>query len=252
LRSSASHPLAAEERSCPREADVIVLFVALASEPKGVDLMKLIALMSTASFAFVVLSGLHARVASAALPEFLPGTKNSGSATGGKAKFEQKGGIAGLECEKSTSVTSLVGPKEGSTDTLFEHCKAPLSGNCTGLVDTEAGSILVKAVFGTAYINRLGKEVAVLYQIEPVHFECEKLLTLVAWEGCIIGLVTVVNTDTKALTVKLKGSKGVQEFTKDEVAECKMVSEINGGAFAQSDLETELKVSLSNLVELMA
>jgi hypothetical protein len=214
--------------------------------------MQRVKLVGLAVLAILALSAVATSMASAANPEFLPGTKNSFKVTGGKAKFEQKGGIAAVECEKSTGTGVVTGPKEGTFDELYENCKAPLAGKCTGLNDTTAGSILAKGSFGVGYISKTEKTVAILFKPEATHFECEKLITLVTVEGCAIGKITPVNSDTKENAIDLKGSKGVQEFIKDEVAECKLESEINGGAKAQSDQETQVKVSLTNLAELMA
>jgi hypothetical protein len=214
--------------------------------------MPRLKLFGIAVIAVIALSGLATSVASAALPEFLPGTKNTFKVTGGAGNFEQKGGIAPVKCKSSEGTGAVEGPKTGSFDELYLGCEAPLAGKCTGLDDTTIGSILAKGTFEVGYINKATKDVGILFTIKPVHFECEKLITLVTVEGCAIGLITPVNSSTTAYTVKLKQTKGVNEFTKDEGGECKLLSEINGGAKAQSGQETEPKITLASAAELMA
>jgi hypothetical protein len=213
--------------------------------------MRRVKLVGLTSIGVAAAIAIVSSVAAAANPEYLPGTKNSFSVTGGTAKFEQKGGVAGVECTNSHGSGTITGPKEGTFFERYEGCKAPLAGKCTGLARL-SGDIEVSGSFGVGYINKAEKSVAILFKPEPVHFECEKLITLVTVEGCVIGKITPVNSDTKENAVDLKGSKGVQEFVKDEGAECKLESEINGGAKAQSDQETQPKITLSSLAELMA
>jgi hypothetical protein len=207
--------------------------------------------------AILAISAIASATASAELPEFSPAKNVIKESVGGKATFEQKEGIAPVSCTSSKGTGEITGAKVGKFDELYLGCTAPLAGKCTGLNDKTAGSILVKGVTDLRYITKK-TDVALIFLIEPVHFECEKLIELVEVTGCVVGLVTPLNTKTKTFTVKLKGTKGVQDVTevlneKNTANEsCKLESEINGGAKKQSSQTQEDTISPEKEGEIIA
>lgn len=199
--------------------------------------LKVVAMAVVAVLAF---SALAAATASAAKPEFNPAT-NSGTSKGGKAKFTEKGGIAAVECTGSKGTAKVESAKGGKFDELYTGCTVPFGGKCTGLNDTEAGSILVLGNFDLRYIeNGVASKVGLLFLIEPVHFECEAIVKLITVKGCAIGKIEPTNTKTKVFTVVLEQSGGVEKYTEAEnetntgKETCILKSEKNGEAEKQS------------------
>jgi hypothetical protein len=76
--------------------------------------------------------------------------------------------------------------------------------------------------------------------------------------GCVVSLVTPTNTKTKEFTVKLKGTKGVQDVTEvlnetnTAKEKCILESEINGGVFKQSSQTQEDVVVTEKEGEILA
>jgi hypothetical protein len=222
--------------------------------------MQRLKMVGMALVALLAITAIASATASAALPEFSPAT-NSGTSKGGKAKFEQVKGLAAVECEKSTGTQKITGPKVGSFTEKFEGCKAPLSGKCTGLGDTTAGTITTGGAFDLRYIKISPVDVGVLFLINETHFECEKLIELVSVKGCVVGLITPANSKTKVFTVQLKQTKGVNEFTEvltekatkeTEKEGCKLLSEMNGAEFKQAGQENTDEVTETTEAQIIA
>jgi len=215
--------------------------------------------MSLIGVAFVLIFATAATAsASATLPELSPAKNAIKEFAGGKAMVEQKGGIAAITCTSSKGGGEITSPKLGRFDELYLGCTAPLSGECTGLDDTVAGSILVLGEFHLRYITK-SSDVAIIFVLKPeLHFECVKLIELVTVRGCVVSLATPLNTKTKTFAIKLKGTKGVQDFTEvlnegDTANErCILESEINGGAFAQSSETHEDTMTMEKELEIIA
>jgi hypothetical protein len=221
--------------------------------------MHRIRLMGLALIAVLALGALVATAAMAEKPEFSPSEKNAFTAVGGKAKFEQKGGIAPVSAEKSTGKGEVTNAKEGTFDELYENTTAPLSGKCTGLEDKTVGSVLAKGGFKIGYLDKAKTKVGVAFKLSsPIHFECEKTVTLVTVEGAAIGEITPINTLTNVFTVVLTQTGGVNAFTEilnaTNTAFEKFVlkSETNGGAFAQAGQETTVKITTTKAASIVA
>ncbi len=220
--------------------------------------MRQLKVLALALFACLAVSAVATAVASAEKPEFTPAEKNAFTVSGGAASFEQKEGLAPVTATSSEGAGEIINAKEGTWDELFLGWSAPLSGKCTGLIDTVMGSVLAKGKFKMGY-DLSKTKVLIALKIEPeVHFECEKTLNLVTLRGAIICEFTPVNTDTKVFEILCKQEKGVQQFTDilnatNTASETyKLESEINGGAFKQSGWSFHLKVTWTKLASVIA
>jgi len=221
--------------------------------------MQRIRLVGMAFVLVLALSAIASSTASAVLPEFSPAKNNITESVGGKATFEQKEGIAAVTCTSSKGSGAITSAKLGTFDELYLGCTAPLAGKCTGLGDTVKGSILVLGEFHVRYITK-PTDVAIIFLLNPeVHFECEKLIELVSVRGCVVSLVTPLNTKAKETKVKLKGSKGVQDVTEvlNEAntanEKCILESEINAPkTFKQSSQTQEDVITTEKEGEIIA
>jgi hypothetical protein len=219
--------------------------------------MQRIKITGLALMAVLALSVIASTTASAAEPEFAPAANKFTSVVGGAAKFEQKEGLAAVSCTKSTGKGEITAAKAGTFTELFEECTAPLSGKCTGLTATTKGDITVSGTFNLRYITKK-TNVGIAFKINEVHFECEKLVTLVSVKGCAVGKVQPVNTKGKTTEAILKQSKGIQEFVSvlneaNSAQEgCKLESEFNGGSFKQAGQENTDKITTEKEGEIKA
>jgi hypothetical protein len=184
-------------------------------------LPRLASLLLTA----VLAAGLAtAAVASAAAPEFNPGTLNRFTATGGTASIGNSL-TSEVECKSHTSTGEITGVKTvGSVLVIFHGCKSPEGGGCEvnsvgetpGLIVTttlagELGltrqsasgvGLLLKPASGTKYVELTGTCVAV----KPA-----------AVTGTIAGAVKTIKTKALAGTFSYVGSKGKQNITEIEI-----------------------------------
>jgi hypothetical protein len=215
--------------------------------------------MGLALVAVFALSAVVAASAMAEKPEFSPAEGNAFTTAGGAAKFEQKEGIAAVTAEKSEGKGEVQNAKEGTFDELYLGTKAPLAGKCTGLNDTVVGSVLAKGKFKIGYLDAAKTKVGVVFKVEPVHFECEKLITLITVEGAAIGVITPLNTKTKTFTATLKiKAAGVNEFTEilnatnTAFETFTLKSEINGAAAKQAAQETTVTITTTKEATIVA
>jgi hypothetical protein len=222
--------------------------------------MHRIRLMGLALIAVLALGALVATAAMAEKPEFSPAEKNAFTTSGGAAKFEQKEGIAAISATKSTGSGEITNAKAGKFTEKFEGATAPLSGKCTGLTDVAgSGSITVAGATTIGYLDAAKTKVGVVFKLSsPVHFECEKTVTLVTVEGAAIGEITPLNKSTKEFTVVLTQAKGVNTLTRilnatnTAFEEFTLKSEINGGTAKQSGQETTVKITTTKAASIVA
>lgn len=195
--------------------------------------------------------------ASAELPEWSPLEKNAFSIAGEKATLERKAGIAPIACESSSGEGELVNVKEGTTSITFAGCTASLSGKCTGLSDATAGQITVHTTWKLGYVDTARTKLGIAFKGVEAHVECEKTISLVAFRGGFVGLLTPTGKLTKTMTIELIQSKGVNEFLQvlnsanTSFETFQLEAEINGGAFAQAGLGTTLTLTFLKLIEFL-
>jgi hypothetical protein len=217
--------------------------------------MQRIRMAGLALVAVFAIGAIASASASAALPEFKP-VPTKFTFTSGKSVLEQKGGLSPIECAKdeSAGTNEITTEKKGKFDVLFLECKVALTGEqCTGLNDTTAGSILALGEFHLFYINKETKDVGQALLLQEVHFECAgPFVKLVAVRGCVVGLITPINTKTTKFTLTLAQKGGVNEFTTFEKESCKLESSINGGAFTQSGQSTTESILTEKEAEIKA
>jgi hypothetical protein len=181
--------------------------------------------LASSLFAVVLAVGLTTTgVASAAAPEFNPGTLNRFTATGGTASIANAS-TEEVTCKSHTSTGEITGVKTvGSVLVVFHGCTVAEGGGCEvnsvgetpGLIATttlagelgltkESASgvgLLLKPASGTKYTELTGACVAV--KPAPV-------------TGTIAGEVKMIKTKALAGTFTYVGGKGVQNITRIEI-----------------------------------
>jgi hypothetical protein len=107
------------------------------------------------------------------------------------------------------------------------------------------------------YLDAAKTKVGVVFKLAgPVHFECEKTVTVVTVKGAAIGEITPINTKAKVFTVVLTEAGGVNAFTKllnvtnTAFEEFTLKSETNGGAAAQAGQETTVTITMTKAVSI--
>jgi hypothetical protein len=186
--------------------------------------MKLARLASLLLTAVLAVGLMSASVASAAAPEFNPGTLNRFTATGGTAAIGNSL-TSEVLCKSHTSTGEITGVKTvGSVLVIFHGCSSPEGGGCAvtstgetpGLIKTEALAgelgltkqstsgvgLLLKPASGTKYTELEGPCLAI--SPAPV-------------TGTIAGEVKTIKTKALAGTFTYVGSKGVQNITSIEI-----------------------------------
>jgi hypothetical protein len=218
--------------------------------------IRLVSLALTAALALVALT---ATAAMAEKPEFSPAEKNAFATAVGKAKFEQKGGLAAITAEKGVGFGEVTSSKDGKFDELLEGTTAPLSGKCTGLADTKAGSVLAKGTTKIGYLDTAKTKVGIAFTLSsPVHFECEKTITLVTVEGCELAELTPTNVHTLSFIGIFSETGGVNAFTQilnsanAAFETCMLKSETDGGAPAQAGSDMRIAFSMSKEAQIVA
>lgn len=222
--------------------------------------MRQIKVLALALFACLAVGAVATAVAAAEKPEFSPVVKTALTGVGGAASFEQKEGVAPVTATSSEGTVTLENAKEGKFDELFLGTTATaLGGKCTGLDDEVKGSVLAKGKFKIGYLDAAKTKVGSALKLSPeVHFECEKLITLVTVRGTVICEVTPINKDTVTFEVLCKQEKGVNQFT--EILNATntafekgiLESEINGGAFKQSGQNAHTVLTSKELATIVA
>jgi hypothetical protein len=179
--------------------------------------MRQLKFVATAVTAVFSLAAVTAAMASAAatLPNVLPEATalEPITSTGSSGKSAFGDGLEQVTSEKSKAKELQVLLKLGTFDLLLEGTKDELGTACTGLEDTETGSILVLGTFHYFDFNRGGQLlVAVGLLLLPVHFSCGSAI-LVIEHGCLAGAInTPLNTTSSSLTIGLTQKSGNNEI----------------------------------------
>jgi len=166
------------------------------------------------------------------------------------ATFESTGSSIIVKSTQSKGETKAT---SSTTGTFVEHFEKSTAGGfaATGLGDA-SGVITVKGTYELLdFVNSEGKlDLAIIFTIEPVHFEALGILTEV--RGSVIGLITTAaGTKTKSTVALLKGTKGKESITEVNGVKHHLESETNGSAFVESDQNQEAEATGANEVEVM-
>jgi hypothetical protein len=157
--------------------------------------MRKLKVLGAAIIAVVALSAIASAMASAALPEFLPGNageKFTGTSGSGTLEVPGEGPII---CSSDTVTGENTGATKKTALALitFKGCKVFGIINAQSLGDA-AGTILVHAELELCYINKAKKEVGVLTEVLPVHIE-------------VFGKLLIVTGDQVAKLEEIKPKK---------------------------------------------
>jgi hypothetical protein len=185
-------------------------------------------------------------------PNFSPATNKGASTNKNKTKFTEKEGIAAVECTGSEGTNAIENAKNGVFEETYTGCTAPLSGKCTGLTNSTKGDISTSGEFNLRWLKGLEggtSSVALIFLINPVHFECEHVVSLIAVKGCVAGAVSPLNKKTKTFTVELKQTGGVENIKEVENEAgtggetCVLKSQKNGEAEKEAGQEQKDEIS---------
>jgi hypothetical protein len=198
--------------------------------------IKLIGAVMMALMLTVVVSA----TASAALPEFLPGTAGTkATAKSGKATLAIKGGST-ITC-KASEVTKgngeLLGTKTALAVIDFTGCTAfGLPANSLGDLKEV---ILAHVELTLCYIKK-ATHVGVIFETLPVHIEIPSTKLLVTVTGSFVGLIEPINKKTATYTLNIAQAGGVQGIEKCEGGAARtLLSSVDGGANTQSGEEAK-------------
>jgi hypothetical protein len=197
--------------------------------------------------ALVALNAIAVLSASAENTKMLPeGTAASPvtfTATSGEGSFESASGIE-VKCKTDSATGEATSANLGAFHITFTGCTSLLGSTCTGLGDASGTLLWLGTFHFWLYKNGEKLSAALVYLINPVHFECAGVLTII--EGCVAGGVTPLESLTTSLTNTLERTKSKQEITKvlpqestKEIA-CELsqkTSEGAAGAFAVRTVE---------------
>jgi hypothetical protein len=194
--------------------------------------MRYVKTLGLMLLAVLALSAVAASAASAFEGSVLGSTAGEVAKTASAgATFEATGSAIIVKCTSSEGTSTTINSTSSKFDELFLGCTAA-GAKCTGLADTTTGSILVTGTTELLHFLTAANvlDLAVIFTINPVHFECLGILTEV--KGSVIGLITdAAGVPTGVLHASLVGSKGAQSVTSVNGVEHKLLSETNGGAF---------------------
>lgn len=215
--------------------------------------MKLSRLAGLIFLVALAVNLMAAAVASAAAPEFNPGTLNLFKGDSGTGALETTS-TDPVTCERDLATGEITGPKTvGSVVVVFHGCKSEEGSGCTvkspgqtpGLIQTntldgELGitgtetALLLLPTSGTAFVTLEGPCL---------------LLTPAPVSGKIIGLASPLGKSSKDGLLIFEGSKGVQKFKEINVLGTTVKAELLAfGAIKASETTLEL-VLYDNVVE---
>jgi hypothetical protein len=225
--------------------------------------MRRITLLGVALLGVLVLAAV-ASSAAVALPTLNPNTALTFTGTGGLLQLEVLGSSLKLESKKldiegSFAAGSVLGPFH----ITFLETSAKLGttglGTCTGLADTtKPGAILSLGEDHIVYDSLSPLGAALLFLLEPVHFECKSITTvLFTMTGSVLCLITPINTSTTAFKVKCEGEKGDAKETKywndaGEEQKAELLSAENERAAVDASENEEASLTSSHAVEVVA
>jgi hypothetical protein len=171
--------------------------------------MRTIKLVGAALMAVVALSAIASATASAALPEFLPGS-GTFTSTSGAGTLAIQGGNT-ITCSSDTNSGSITGPKTVTVTIDFKGCVLFGFVGAHSLEDA-SGVILVKATGTLCFIKQASPlQVGLKLTITPVHIEAGGQLAKV--EGTLYGEVTPLNVNqTGPYKLILEQSGGLQKI----------------------------------------
>jgi hypothetical protein len=207
--------------------------------------------------AIVALSGIAAGSASAAFPEFAPGTSNAFTGKGGEAIFQEAtGGI--YSCTLSTITGEIVSAKEVSKVIIkFRGTGGGCATFCRNGFEPEFGTLETKELKGRiAYITKPGKRVGLL--LEPVAqpiATCEhSSIPGAKLKGSIMAEIGPVNLSRKIYTLTYTQNGGKQDLMHFEGEELlhQLAMEPNGLGSREVGLGTKMELTTTKAIEIEA
>jgi hypothetical protein len=196
--------------------------------------MQRLKILGVALMAVFALGAFVSATASAQVV-ILPEAAEAYKGESGKGTLEVLKGAAKIECTKDKSEGSFEKEKPlGPFHIDFEGCKAASISTCTGL--GEASGVIL--TLGTAHLvfDKLGTGealgVGVLFLVEPTHFKCSIVETLLVVEGQLLCLLTKpLNTLAKHFEIVCKpgkeaGDPGETIYWNEKGEEVKMGEEL--------------------------
>lgn len=214
--------------------------------------------------AVFAVSAVASASASAALPEFVPSTKQTFTSTSGVSTLAA--GAFTITCEKDTNAGEITGAKTvGKVVVKFTKCtiKVLFTFECKSK-GAANGEIVTNALKGTlGYIEGYGSGVGLKLEPETAseytngEIECAGS-NKVKVTGAVIGEVTPINTSSTKGELIFKRTGTKQESGEEIEIEhvryehVKLMSSLNGGTAGPAAEETTDKITFKEAVEVKA
>jgi hypothetical protein len=181
------------------------------------------------------------------LPEGTAALPVTFTATSGEGSFESASGIE-LKCKADEATGEETSANLGAFHIHFTGCTSLLGSTCTGLGDASGTELWLGTFHFWLYKTSGGAlSAALVYLINPTHFECAGILTIV--EGCVAGGVSPLESLTTSITNTLNRTGAKQEITKvlpqestKEIA-CELTQKTSEGESGASAEKTEEHIS---------
>ncbi len=197
--------------------------------------------------AALAMTAVAAATASAAVPpEFNP-AKGTFTATSGPGVLK---GTLTIKCSSDKVSNGVITGAKTETATVdFEGCES-LGVKVNSVGDTKGSGVILVATDGElCYINEKEKIVGLYFTVLPTTgLEIEGVGLKSTVKGTVIGTVSPTNK---------KQTTGTVDIKKANLKECggktaELLANLNGGAFAKAEEETEEKVTFAAATEVTA
>jgi hypothetical protein len=210
--------------------------------------------MLAALVAVFALGALGSASASAALPEFVPGTGEKlpatleGSLSSAESSFKNETGVRAFGCTGAKFKGEVTGAKAASLTLELEGCRTEASSTCHSAGAAE-GHVVVSGAAALDYISKATKRVGLVLKLNEVEVSCGGVEYALI-RGSVVVPVTPINTKTSKVDLVIKTVSGKQEVSsyeneKGEVKTVKLEMAIPAWENVTFEVGQEIKLASS-------